>query len=733
MSNRYLQDNKAENIRRWLKTIDLKDADILSVERSIYAALTKIKSDHKWDPAPIAPLAEPANLNDLVGKLFIDSRDEIRYHLRRTDNFYRWLSETNNTVKADLEGVEGLLAKATDDMQEVAIIIGDAAGTFYWLSDSFNTPIFVDKQKTTALVDTDYGAVSLAPVNQFVVQDWDIKVDQSETKGLPGANMLVLDIKSVGSVDNEPEIVPETTDCRNLGNLLDTDPNTWFEVERNYVAPSQKVVRLGRAFVYSPSGNQENVKDITKDLDWKVAVNWPGETSFNAGSDGKGIPLAEFRDLSSLDKVTTLVQKSEANVSSAKGREEFDSGLVQKIKQWKTGNKATQPPEYDPDIAARLSLDITMSVPQPLSAIKLLPFVRGAEPIKVDRIQVLVDDIWLDVVIDVELGTNKSTTRLEKEILRRTGVQNTGSIYYVPTDRDVQKIKITLSALPEEAKKGLYHPFQEDQSLLKTTRKLFGISSTRTRKKWQRKPVYSTPPTIVSESSSPKLLGSLTTPLAVLAGLGSYFSAAKDSKAVSDTSSSRGEPGIDVAGSASAISAGLKAANVGGTLGGIGTFLGTNAPIIGGILALNSLVGNLFGTKKTAKLLAQKFGVDIFRGWRASIALRDLTLLRTIYASQSVMQTVKRTFPGPVSRIGLFAEEDIPTGWGPGDWVSYFISTDGENWTPIPKLSDVSIEKSYVPPTPTTDVYLLFILKGNASDIFRGPRVKHYVLQGLPA
>lgn len=739
MTNRFLEDNRANDIRRWLEGIDLRDANILGVERTIYQVLAQSSHERRWDPIPIAPLAEPVDLNALVGDLFNDARDEIKFHTRRVDNFFKWLSETNNSLKADLEASESMITQATDDIQEVALVIGDPVTNFYWVSDSFNSPVFVDTKRSTVLVDTDYGMVTLAPANQFIIRDWEVKVDTSETKGIPGANLLVLDIKTVGNPDQEPEITPESESVRDLGNALDGDSSTWFEVERNFIPPQQRVVRLGRAFVYSPSGNLETVKEITKDLDWRVSISWPGQVGADLGSSGKGFPLAEFRDLSSLDSIVSLPQKSENNLKAVSNTtlEEF-AQLASKVKQWNTGKKSDQPDEYDPDIAARLTLEVTLNTPQPISTIKILPFVRGDQPVRLDGMQVQVEDTWLDVAVDIELGTKKSTTRLENEILRRTGIQSTGSIFPVPTNRDITKIRMSFSALPEETKKGLYHPFQENHVLLKTTRKLFGISSTRTRKKWQRVPVYTNTPSITSTVNTPKILGSLATPLAILGSLGNYFNSVNDNRArdaikkVNLSGSAPGDIGA-VAGDLNAISGAISAAKIGGTIGSVGTFLGGAAPIIGGLLAIGSLVPALFGTKKTAKLLSQKVGVDIFKGYRAAVGLRDITFMRTVYASQSVLVTTKRVFPGPVSRIGLFVDENIPVGWGPGDWIEYFISTDGDKWEPIPKLSDVSIEKAYVPRQPVVEVYLMAIIRGDAEDYFRSPHLNHYVLQGLPA
>ena len=154
--------------------------------------------------------------------------------------------------------------------------------------------------------------------------------------------------------------------------------------------------------------------------------------------------------------------------------------------------------------------------------------------------------------------------------------------------------------------------------------------------------------------------------------------------------------------------------------------------MLGAVLALDNLVGGFFAVDKSANVLEARIGYDIFKGHRAAVGIRDITLLKVVYTNESIIQSTKREFSGPVSKIGLFVDEYIPEHWGAGNWITYFISTDGTEWKAIPKLTDSTLEKSLVLTNPTKFVYFKAVIKGNSADPFHSPQLKHYALQGLP-
>jgi hypothetical protein len=394
-----------------------------------------------------------------------------------------------------------------------------------------------------------------------------------------------------------------------------------------------------------------------------------------------------------------------------------------------------------------LVFDLVLLQPQQISSIKILPFIRGTSPINLKSVTAYVGDTPIAIASDVELGaTTRSTSLLQKEILRRTGASTTGSIFFIPTDQEITKFRIELFSTPEEAKYGLAHPFHEEYIERRSVRKYVVFSSVDKKKSWSRKPVNADPKEVISSARSPKILGSVAQSLGLLSLLSQLFSTGQG-KGTNAGQAVGGAVGGGLGGAlgtlgkvaqtagnigaiSGAINAGTKA--LGGALGGVGTFLGKAVPIIGGILTAVDLGKELFGFSRTFKTLDKKSGYDIFRGHRAGVALKDVTLQKIIYSGASTLVSTKRSFPGKVTKIGLFVEEQIPTAWGPGDWISYYLSTDGTNWISVPKITDVTLEKSFNLAEPTSDVYFMAVMKGNPEDPFHSPVIKHYVLQGLP-
>lgn len=676
MLEKFLQNNKAENLRRWLQNVDLDSADILQTERDIYAALFKANRREYWLSTPVAPLAEPVDLDALVGDLFIDTNSEINYQVGRIDDIYLWLSETNNVLKSELESVEKIVTQATDDIQDISVVIGDENRNFYWVSDSFNSTSFIDLEKTTALVDSDYGMATLGPNQLEGVYDFTASIDRQVTNGIPGANLYIVDAGRRGnSIDPEP--ILETSDTRNFGSLFDGDPSSWFEIERNFIPPKQKLAMHGRSFVYSESGTEKKVQEITSNLDWTGIIQWPDGWQ-DAGQDGKGVSLVEWRNL---DAESPVLSQGTGTLNSVN----------------------------NPD--AVLAFELVLKNPTTLSAIKILPFTRNdASPIIIHSIEAIVDGNIVSIVKDTELGTNRSTTILQREILRRTGTQLTGSLFSIPTDRNISSIKVVLSSKPSNVKNGFAHIFKDVLTEFRTERNHVLWRSVDKWKDWDRVKYNENVPTITSSNNRPAIVGTLVGASNVIYTLGKTFNSATTASLLAG-----------------------KSLGLGGTLGSIGTWLGRAVPVVGAILALDSLVGGFFSVKKSSKVLEARVGYDVFSGKRSAIGLRDVTLIKTTYQNESTIQSVKRQFPGLVTKIGLFVDESIPEHWGAGDWITYYVSTDGIQWKNIPKLNDSTLEKSLVLSEPVNTVYFKAIIKGNQFDPYHSPQLNHYALQGLPA
>lgn len=725
------RNTEALNIRRWLRQVDLSDADILKTERDIYTAIIKSYRKRRWLARPIAPLAEPLNLDDLVGELTNGAREELVFQAGRIDNIYSTINDTNNLFKSELETVESLATRVSDSLRQIRLAAGDQNEQFYWITDSFNNTAYVDSAKTDALVDSDYGMVTLNPQGFESVNDFALNIDRQATKGFPGCNILVVNQVNVGNPNIEPSLSFESNNTSDIASIVDGDSSTWFEIERNFISPNQKMRMQGRAWVWSDAGQIKSVKEVTNDLDWKVYVQWPNTRELEKGVDSNGIPIAEFVDLNS----ESAVQRSpQFNTTKALNRTLAGENT---------------------DLAARLALVVVFATPQPISILKLAPFMRNGagQPINVETIKVLTSDTWLDVVNNTTLGFNRSTTNITTQILRRTGVQSNGSLYSIPTDRDIQAIRIILSSFPEEVTKtGLGHRFKDSEYEERSDRRHLFWNSADTWTEWSRSAFFTSPPVIICRDSRAKVSGTLQDPITKEVAIDPFAP-----KVTADNKPFGGLSGVtqgaqQAAGIAQWLSQAAIASKIGGSIGsiaagaanaagfataggaaGIGGFLAGAVPILGEIALASYIVGNSFTYKHTKTLLQETTGFDIFKGWRAAVGLRDLAVQRITYAGTSTLISIKRSFIGPVSLVGLLVDETIPESWGSGDWITYFVSTDGDNWTPIRKLTEITLDKSFAPPAPITDIYFKALIKGNQSDPFHSPSLNHYVLQGVPA
>lgn len=694
MLSKFVQDTQAETLGNWLRSIDFYSADTLGVDRAIYEALAHAYNRRTWSCTPIAPLSEPVNLQELVGDHFNGARDEIGFQARRIDNLYRWLSETNNVYKAELESVEKAVLSASDALQDIQVSESIHTDNSFWVSDSFNSTAYVDSERSTVQVDTDHGLIMLGAQGLSVITDVQPYINDRETVGIPGCNMLILDRGNTGGPAREPEPLFESQQSTDFSAVLDGDPQTWFELERNFVKPKQKCSQFGRAWVKNSAGAEIDVLAVTQNLDWKAYVQWFNRALPDAGADGKGVMLAEFRDLDGVNSTTPGIQ-----------------------------------PVQNSDVACKLSMDLVLLGSQPLTFINLIPFTRGVAPLRLDSLKVWAGDLEILLAQDVEITpTAHSTTSLTRGILRRTGTQAMGGLWSVPTDRNITRVQIKLSSPAERVPYGLGHPFQEKYEVTRKEQRIVFFSRVDRDYVWTRIPVNESPPSLFAKYTQSKILGSVPS---TLSSLLQYARRLDDTRTrVSDKLNALEGTNQQLGGSQQ-VSKNLGLLQTGLSSVGLGSVLGKAIPVIGGVFAAVDLAQQLFGFNKTTELLEVRRGYDEFDGWRASIGLRDISLTRVQFDVQSEFVSLPLTFPQPVRKMGLFVEEDIPSAWGPGEWITYYLSVDGVNWTQVGKMGSNNIDSSYTPPQPSEVVYVRAILKGYAQENSTSPLLRHYAVQGI--
>lgn len=707
MNDRLRQQAAVDRLLAGLSSENFTSAKILDRERELYRALSKVSNGAPWKYVPISPYAEPANLDELVGDMFRGASMEMQLHASRLDALYSRLASSRNALQAELEIAEVSASEAYELLSELSLEVTNDADQFVWVTESFNSFSGIDRNATTALVDTDFGVATLPAVSSTPLSDFEVTFLKDSSKGIPGANSLIVDVGRPPTPEAPPEPKLESPEVANFSRVFDGDPGSYFEFERVFVEPQQKVTRAGRAFVHNPSGKSEDVVKITRDYDWRLYIGWPGEDGLDYGPENKGIPWAEFKKAES-----TPVDDNRSAISLS---------------------------ARSPDSAV-LSFDVSFNPPTEISTIRILPFLRHGQPLFIDQIVIHSGDIQIPLAVQRVLGGRDLRTESSSVPVPDGSPQSSGALLRVPTDRAVDRISFQFSSPPVETRFGVAHPYREDLVERRSVRKFLFVSSVDRQKEWSRKPTTQEPRYIRSETKQPKILGStadLATAAAIAVALQGVFSAlaaqqtAKAGASATVAGAAAVTPGMQGVQAAATVAT-LGSAASALKLGKVATLLGKAAPVIGGVMVASEILKAGFGFKRTFTLLKSESGFDIFKAARAAVGLRSLDFSRDVYASEAVVTTGRKIFSRPVSKIGLVAEDFTPPEWGPGDWISYFISTDGANWTPMVKMTETTLDKSFTPPSPTNQVFIRAVIRGNPSDPMSRPEIRHIALQGLP-
>jgi hypothetical protein len=130
-----------------------------------------------------------------------------------------------------------------------------------------------------------------------------------------------------------------------------------------------------------------------------------------------------------------------------------------------------------------------------------------------------------------------------------------------------------------------------------------------------------------------------------------------------------------------------------------------------------------------AKIKFALSGYDIFDGYRSNIAIRDISIRKIEYSESSEFYSTKRIFPRAVTKIGLIVDATVPPQWKQGDWITYYLSVDGNNWQKVTPLSSTNIENSLTLSTATDTVYYRFSIIKDSNDKTNTPKVNNIAIQ----
>lgn len=656
-----------ELIKSHLISVNTDDANTGEILRQYFAGINK--QDVK--PPRINPLAEPSNVNELVSDNLNYIDKGLAECASSLDTLTNQIIQINNVVSADLDNLEGLVSQAVDAVQDLTFAKSDEGTDFLWVSDSFNSSIFVDS--SDVFVNTNRGEVLLLPQSYSDVTDFSVSLDTDDLiqqKALPGANLLINEFQTDQSGGN-PIVIFDKSNSNSIEALNDEDITSWFEVEKMYVAKNQKLVQKGKAWVSDSSGQLVDIFEKTNGLDWEVEVVWPGRTEAVKQS------LVDFLD-----------PNKASNIDST--------------------------PDYKERVyGVNLNMTIKINSPRELSSLVLTPLIRPGYPdIQVNKIDVFVQGLNTPITIveNKSLTQSKSITNLiSNDIAKKTSEMTDGVRFQIPTDRQVEKIEVSLYS-PIKNEEIFAHPWIW-VNIHRRSERSFIFTSVDHEDIPKRLPVYEKPPIIRA-----------------------------DQKLDSAQSSVFLSPVVEVPAEGSVIDSEVKSGPLSGLTGAARYGLSTirtakleTAFLVGLADTLADRVLNIGGFSRDFTVTAQDTGFDVFKGARAAIAIRDLTLEQVVYKSQGTLLTRPRIFPAKVNTFGLFVEEEIPDSWPQAEWIEYYVKFDNKGeWIKITPLKGQDIDQSIMLDQPIQSFQLQVKFNGNEQDIYHSPILKHYAAKGLP-
>lgn len=648
-----------------------------SMEAVVYNYLTSIKNIKP--PMKINEFSEASNIDELVGdhiRWVFDFNYEIA---TRVDKSYSNITQVNNSLGAQLDLLESLIGQASETLDGLSFGKADEGTDFAWVTDSFNSNLFTE-DSSSVFVNTDQGYVTLLPKSRNVIDDLDVTLDYDllkAQKALPGVNILTSQVQYLNS---GIEIYYDQSPSRTTFNLLDKDPMTWLEIERNFIYPNQKLIQKSKAWVSDSTGNLSSVQEKTQNLDWNVVVKWPTVESEQQ--------IAEFID-------------PQDNYNSA------TSTLDHKDRSFNTVVK----------------IILTLKNPRPVSSILITPFLRFQESnLKLQSLSLIVEGLGEELVV----ASDKFLTKDNNESSSITSSQTksptettSGVRIPFPTDRNVKQVLLTLEG---EVVDNLTfaHPFVWVNIHRRSERNYGLFSSVDHEDISKRLPIYEKPPLLSFSTFKTSIIGSLfLSPTTEVPANGSVI----------DSEVKKGPLDfIKPIASQAARAEDFNKTNA------VGSIANLPSSILTGIAS--SLIGNFLnigGFSRDFTVTDQQSGFDILTGARSSVALRGIELENIIFSDEGVWTSKEREFLVPVKTFGLYVETRSPEDWPTNEWFEYYVSLNNQNWTPIKPLKGQDIDQSLKLETPIKKFKLQVRLKGNPNDKTRSPELLHYAVKGLIA
>ena len=709
-------------------------SDLLSQNQALLATLKAEEALYPY--LQFGPLSDAADLSILLNEPIQTAINELTTQEESLESTQDKLLDLTNLLTSLKEACEEELALARDSATTLSLVQQDANQVQFWYSETFDNPFKTDTTRTTCLVDTTNSYCSLMITQNEALGTITYDIDRANSDGLPGVN---LELSSQGLRGNNVAPMPvfdkDISPRTDLGCLNDGDASTIWEWEWNFIYSPQPVgITSHEKGAMVAMQNATTWVDPLKETkyDWTTYLQWPDNSSPDKGPNDEGYPLATFTP-----RPTSL--------------------------SYALGNKPQQ---------CKLIMTATLSTPSPISMIVLTPVIYENTRPTVEKLEVSPDGITWILVGQGDLLGERALSLSEQQRVADLKKGSGSAIYIVPTNHPISIVRATFTGARYKPTQGFGHKFTSVYMHEHESMGIFDITSDSYW--WERCPSDKIPTNTIRRSPNPELGSQLATLGLAFSAAGSFLGGTTSTKKVSVSTSSLfpsstpyvydsatntwkytgiTSPTLEVDNTAlntatgvtsnlgqgltvgsSLASVGQAATSAGGALGSsVGGALSTAGPYIQAAAAIFTIGSMLFGTTTTTKVEKTETGTDIFEGERSYVSLKEFNLVRSRYQTSSDYYSNAINFSSPVSQLALFVTEEIPSEWPTGSYISYFISTDGQNWNPITPLSMAGQGKgtAYLVDGTASQFFFKATFTRPDDDLYRSPILLNYAIQGI--
>jgi len=229
---------------------------LASFENSVGAPLLEFDPVSEGEPP----------LSSKINRLWDNMSSDINLLQRQVDVARAATIFSHNMIRNELTAVQLANARVANKLKTLQLYSKAVDSSVVVFGDYFRSEEFLDMKKVPEYQQTMLpgdGYITLAPSG-----DLEQLTDIADVYIAPSSNGFLGNLHEIATVNAESGIVfkAESAPRRNLGDLVDAEPNTWIEYEHWLVSEGDRLHAGNRGFTYQ----RETDAGVTEYIDWGV-------------------------------------------------------------------------------------------------------------------------------------------------------------------------------------------------------------------------------------------------------------------------------------------------------------------------------------------------------------------------------------------------------------------------------------------------------------------------------